>query len=102
VSGPALEHAFFHIAPDDAAAFEAGFDKARLVIDAAPGCRWVELHRGIERPGTYLLLVEWDSVDDHQAFRSSDDFPQWRAPIQPFFAESPEMEHFSLVVARTP
>jgi quinol monooxygenase YgiN len=102
MTGPVLEHAFFHVAPDDASAFEAGFATARLVIGAAPGCRWVELHRGLERPGTYLLLVGWDSVDDHSAFRASDAFPHWRAPIQPYFARPPEMEHFTSVVARTP
>jgi heme-degrading monooxygenase HmoA len=102
MSGPVLEHAVFHIAPDDSAAFEEGFATARLVIGAAPGCRWVELHRGVERPGEYLLLVGWDTLDDHTAFRSSDAFPQWRAPIQPFFAAAPEMEHFTSVVARTP
>jgi quinol monooxygenase YgiN len=102
VTGPALEHAIFFVAPHDAEAFEAGFDIARTVIGAAPGCRWVELHRGVERPETYLLLVEWDSVDAHDAFRSSASFPQWRAPIQPFFAAPPQMEHFTSVVARTP
>jgi heme-degrading monooxygenase HmoA len=102
VTGPVLEHAFFHVAPDDAPAFEAGFATARLVIGAAPGCRWVELHRGVERPETYLLLVEWDSLADHQTFRTSEAFPGWRAPIQPFFAADPQMEHFTSVVARTP
>lgn len=102
MSGPVLEHAFFHVSPDDAAAFEDGFATARLVIGAADGCRWVELHRGVERPGTYLLLVEWDSIEDHQAFRASGSFPSWRAPIQPFFAADPEVEHFTSVVARTP
>jgi quinol monooxygenase YgiN len=101
VSGPVLEHAFFHVSPDDAAGFEAGFEVARKVIGAAPGCRWVELHRGVEQPGTYLLLVEWDALDDHTVFRASDAFPQWRAPIQPFFADAPEMEHFTTVVPRT-
>ena len=102
MSEAVLEHAFLKISPDDVAAFEAGFDEARLVIGAAPGCRWVELHRGVERPETYLLLVEWDTLDDHTAFRSSDAFPRWRAPIQPYFAAAPQMEHFTVVVARTP
>jgi len=102
VSGPVLEHAFFHVAPGADGAFEEGFATARQVIAQAPGCRWVKLHRGVERPGTYLLLVEWDTLDDHAAFRSSDAFARWRAPIQPFFAADPQMEHFTSGVARTP
>ena len=102
VSGPVLEHAFFHVSPDDAAAFEDGFATRRLVIAAA-----ARLPLGGAAPrrraaGTYLLLVEWDTLEDHQAFRASDAFPSWRAPIQPFFAADPEVEHFTSVVARTP
>ena len=39
--------------------------------------------------------VEWDAVEDHQAFRDSDRFPQWRALIGPHFAQPPHVEHFT-------
>jgi heme-degrading monooxygenase HmoA len=44
-----------------------------------------------------VLLVEWDSVEAHQAFRDSDRFPHWRALIAPHFATAPAVEHVTEV-----
>ncbi len=98
---PVLEHAFVYVAEADAAAFEAAFAEAELVISRSPGFGWLELHRGVERPGVYLLLVAWDSLDDHLVgFRGSDRFTRWRELIGPYFASPPDVEHVVAVVGR--
>ena len=52
-----------------------------------PGCAAVRMTRGVESPSRFVLLVEWDSVADHELnFRGTDRFPQWRAAIGPYFA----------------
>ena len=51
--------------------------------------------QGIETPTRFVLLVEWDSVAAHQAFRDSDRYPTWRAGIAEYFAEQPRVEHFA-------
>jgi heme-degrading monooxygenase HmoA len=41
-----------------------------------------------------VLLVEWESVQAHQAFRDSDRFAIWRGGIGQYFAQPPHVEHF--------
>ena len=96
-----LEHAFIHVDERHAPAFEAAFDQARKVIATSQGFRWLELHRGVERPGVHLLLVEWETLDDHLVgFRGSGLFTRWRELIGPYFASDPDVEHFAPVVER--
>ena len=50
---------------------------------------------GIENPDSYILLVLWESVDDHmKGFRESPAFTEWRALLGPHFASPPAMEHY--------
>lgn len=94
-SGMIVEHAEFTIAEADAEKFEAAYAQAKELLAQTDGFLWAHLHRGIERPTGYLLLVGWETVEAHMvAFRESDRFPQWRALIGPYFAEAPKVEHF--------
>ena len=90
-----LEHAEFTIAEADAEKFEAAYAQARELLAATEGFHGVHLHRGIERPSSYLLIVGWQSVQAHLVnFRESDRFPKWRALIGPYFAAAPQVEHY--------
>ncbi len=85
-----VEHAEINVTPGREDEFVAAFPQARAVLSQADGFRWAELHRGVERTSTFLLL---------DGFRSSDLFVQWRAIIGPFFAEPPRVEHYAAVTA---
>ena len=81
---------------------EVEFEKA--VAQAIPyflrsrGCQDIKLHRSLEQPTRYRLVVEWETLEDHMVeFRNSDAFIQWRRIVGPFFANTPRIEH--LVVA---
>lgn len=90
-----LEQAVFAITPGAEADFEAAMEQAKEVISQARGFRSLKLMRGIEHPSTYLLINEWDSVEDHMVgFRESELFVRWRELIGPYFAAPPEVEHF--------
>jgi heme-degrading monooxygenase HmoA len=79
----------------DPAGFERAFAEARQVLAKASGFRFVDLLQGIEHPDTYLLLIGWDSVEDHMVgFRESELFAEWRALLGPYFAAAPDVEHF--------
>jgi len=90
-----LEVALIDVTAGSEPAFTAAYAQARTVITDAVGCRSVRMTQGVETPTRFVLLVEWDGVADHDAFRSSQAFGQWRALIGPHFASPPHVEHFS-------
>ena len=93
-----LEHALITVRPDSHAEFESAMVKAREVISTADGFRSLRLHRGLEAPDRYLLLVEWDTLEDHTVgFRESPAFPEWRSHIGPFFDTPPAVDHYDPV-----
>lgn len=89
------EHAVLDVTPGTGEEFLAAFPRGREVIAAAPGCRSVALQRCVETPDRFLLLVEWETLEDHTVgFRGSPAFGQWRAIVGPFFAAAPEVVHY--------
>lgn len=76
-----------------AAAFEAAAAQAVPLFRRASGCIRMDLLRSHETPGRYWLLVDWRRVEDHEAFRASPDFAEWRALVGGFFANPPMVEH---------
>jgi len=90
-----IEHGSIKVLAGRERDFEAAFVEAAAVIARSPGFRFVRIVRGVERPSTYLLLVGWDTLEDHTVgFRGSDLFTQWRALIGPYFDGPPEVEHY--------
>ncbi len=90
-----LERAIFTITPGAEPDFEAAMEQAKQVVAQAKGFHSLTLRRCVERPSTYLGLLEWDTVEDHMVgFRESDLFLKWRELIGPHFAAAPEVEHF--------
>lgn len=89
-----LERALITVKPGQAEAFKAAFAEARPHIEASKGCRKVEMRPGIENQEDFLLLVWWDTLEDHTVgFRQSDAFTQWRAILGPLFAAPPAVVH---------
>ncbi|MFS2042328.1 antibiotic biosynthesis monooxygenase family protein [Agrobacterium tumefaciens] len=82
----------------DPAGFEAAVAQAKPHFLAADGCLDLKLHRVIETPDVYRLLVSWRSVDDHMVtFRKSEGFQRWRELASPFFASPPVVTHSAAV-----
>lgn len=82
---------------------QAAFDDAiargiATVASKAKGFRGFKVQRGIESPERYVLMIWWDTLENHTVdFREGPLFPQWRAIVGPFFAAPPAVEHFTLV-----
>lgn len=92
------EHALLPVLPGREAEFEAAFAQARPIIASMPGFVSLSLSRSIETPNTYLLLVEWASLEDHTVgFRGSPEYQQWRALLHQFYEPFPVVEHFQPV-----
>ncbi len=93
------EHAILDVKPGEEAAFEAAFAEAAPIIAGMPGFVSLRLHRGIESPNRYLLLVEWQRLEDHtDGFRGSEEYGEWRRLLHHFYDPFPTVEHFDLVV----
>src|SRR5438270_6355766 len=93
------EIAQIEIKPGMEAAFEAGVTNAAPIFQRARGCKGMELHRSLEQPQRYRLLVKWDTVENHTVdFRGSEDFQEWRKLVGHCFAGAPEVEHTRRVV----
>jgi heme-degrading monooxygenase HmoA len=93
-----IEHAILKLDPDRIGESDEALAGAIHLIKSSPGCRSVKLTRSIEFPGTYVLLIEWDSIEDHTVgFRGSEVFATWRANISPFFVADPMVDHLEVV-----
>lgn len=94
-----LEHADIRIDPSQASAFEEAILRGvNSVIAHAKGFKGFKVNRSMESPGRYLLMIYWDTLEDHTVgFRGSPAFAQWRAIVGPFFAQPPVVEHLELV-----
>jgi heme-degrading monooxygenase HmoA len=93
-----LEHALLDVVPGQEAMFETAFAEAKAIISSMKGFVSLRLERCIESPSRYLLLVEWETLEDHTAgFRGSAEYQQWRALLHHFYDPFPTVEHYSPV-----
>jgi heme-degrading monooxygenase HmoA len=94
-----LEHALLDVVPGQEPAFERAFEQARPLIAGAPGFRALRLERCVEHPARYLLLVEWDRLEDHtDGFRRSPAYDEWRRLLHHFYDPFPLVEHYATVL----
>lgn len=94
-----LEVADIRIHPGQQAAFDDAIQRGlRDVIAHAPGYAGYKVNKGIESPERYLLMIFWQTLEDHTVgFRQSPAFAEWRSIVGPFFASPPVVEHFDLL-----
>ena len=98
-----LEIADIRIAPGKQAEFDEAIQRGvATVASKATGFRGYKVNKGVESPERYILMIYWDTLENHTVdFREGPLFPQWRAIVGPFFAVPPVVEHFDLVARST-
>jgi heme-degrading monooxygenase HmoA len=94
-----LEIADIRITPGRQADFEEAAQLGlNTVFPKAKGFRGHQVRHSIESPERYILLLTWDTLEDHTVtFRSSPLFTEWRNLVSEYFAQAPYVEHFDLV-----
>lgn len=93
-----LEVAILDVKPDLTAAFEADFAEAQKIIAAMEGYVSHELQRCLEVRSRYILLVNWQKLEDHtQGFRRSKEYQQWKALLHCYYDPFPTVEHYETV-----
>jgi len=95
-----LEAVILNLRKGETAAFEEAFGQAQSIIESMPGYISHQLHQCIEVPNQYLLLVNWESLEDHTvSFRQSAEYQQWKRLLHHFYEPFPNVEHYVPVFA---
>jgi heme-degrading monooxygenase HmoA len=96
-----LEVSDISIQPGKNAEFEAAIARGfAAVLSRATGHVRHAVQRGIESPERYVLLIWWQTLENHTVdFRQGPLFAEWRSHIGPFLAAPPHVEHFELALA---
>ena len=92
-----LEHVVLPVIPGREAEFLNAFGQARPIIATMPGFIDLSLHRAIERPNEFLLLVRWETLEAHTVgFRQSAEYLEWKALLHRFYDPFPQVVHFTV------
>ena len=93
------EIAQIDVKPGSEKDFEAAVAKAKAAFGRSTGFHGFELHRSIEKPQRYRLMVKWETLENHTVdFRGSENFTEWRGLVGQYFAAPPDVEHTNTVV----
>ncbi len=93
-----LEVAILNVIPGQSEAFEASFQQAQQIIAGMKGCISHELQRCMEVESQYILLVRWETLEDHtKGFRGSAEYQQWKKLLHHYYDPFPVVHHYELV-----
>jgi heme-degrading monooxygenase HmoA len=90
-----LEAVMLMVRPGMEEEYEEAFRQASEIISSMKGYISHELQRCIEVKGKYLLLVKWETLEDHTVgFRQSIEYQEWKKQLHRFYDPFPTVEHF--------
>ncbi|MFE7064031.1 antibiotic biosynthesis monooxygenase family protein [Sutcliffiella sp. NPDC057660] len=78
--------------------YEEAFRQVSEIISSMKGYISHDLQLCIEAEGKYLLLVSWETLEDHTVgFRQSEEYQEWKNQLHHFYDPFPTVEHFQKV-----
>ncbi|RAR45053.1 antibiotic biosynthesis monooxygenase [Paenibacillus sp. MDMC362] len=90
-----LEVAMLQVKPGLTSDFERNFQIASEIISKMEGYIHHELKRCLEDSHKYVLLVKWETLEDHTiGFRGSAEYQVWKELLHHFYDPFPVVEHF--------
>ena len=93
-----LEVATLDVKPNQEDAFETAFTEAQQIISSMTGYVSHQLQKCVENPNRYILLVNWQTLEDHTiGFRESDEYQEWRTLLHHFYDPLPSVKHYTSV-----
>jgi heme-degrading monooxygenase HmoA len=79
--------------------FEKDFLKAGQYISSIKGYKKHTLKKCIEQKGKYILLVEWETIEDHNiGFRTSEAYKHWKKLLHHYYNPFPTVEHYKTIL----
>ena len=93
-----LEVAILDVKEEKTTEFEATFKEASKIISSMKGYISHELQKCMETKNRYILLVKWETLEDHTiGCRESDEYQEWKALLHHFYEPFPVVEHYESV-----
>lgn len=90
-----LEVATLHIKEGLSPEFEINFQRAEKIIASMKGYISHQLKKCVEQDDKYILLVNWETIEDHEiGFRQSEEYQEWKALLHHFYEPFPTVEHY--------
>jgi heme-degrading monooxygenase HmoA len=94
-----LEVAILKIKPGMNQQFEVAFTEAAQIIASMKGYISHDLQKCLEIENQYLLLVNWQTIDDHTiGFRQSSEYQNWKKLLHHFYDPFPTVEHYQTII----
>ncbi|MBX2951827.1 MAG: antibiotic biosynthesis monooxygenase [Leadbetterella sp.] len=79
--------------------FEEDFRTAGQYISSINGYIRHSLRKRIERENKYILLVDWETLEDHTiGFRQSMQYLEWKKLLHKYYDPFPTVEHFETLI----
>ncbi|WP_167502866.1 putative quinol monooxygenase [Streptomyces malaysiensis] len=69
------------------------------ILEEDRGCLDAILYRAIDKSGTLLLCVQWESMEYHaEVFMKTEGFAKFTSSMAPYFVDTPEVLHADAVI----
>lgn len=79
--------------------FETAFRKASEIISSMNGYVSHQLQKCLENKSRYVLLVNWQNLEDHTVgFRESPEYQEWKRLLHHFYDPFPTVEHYETIL----
>jgi len=91
------EIAVFQTQEGQAEQFVEAYTSVAGILNDAEGSRGATLHRGVEDPDSFILIVEWVSIEAHTTLTQKPEFGSFGEAIGPFLAGQPDVRHVEAV-----
>ncbi|RZJ85018.1 MAG: antibiotic biosynthesis monooxygenase [Chryseobacterium sp.] len=93
-----LEVAILNVVAGKQHEFENSIKQAQRIISSMKGYISHELQKCMENDHQYILMVKWETLEDHTiGFRTSDEYQEWKALLHHYYDPFPIVEHYQLV-----
>ncbi|AOZ92481.1 antibiotic biosynthesis monooxygenase family protein [Paenibacillus crassostreae] len=90
-----LESAVLYVKEGLAEDFEHSFRQASKIISGMKGYIHHELQKCMEQDNKYILLVRWETLEDHTiGFRESAEYQEWKSLLHHYYDPFPVVEHY--------
>ena len=90
-----LEVAILQVKKGKSLAFEESFREASPLISCQHGYISHELKKCMEEDDKYILLVNWERLEDHEnGFRKSNEYKDWKELLHHYYEPFPMVQHY--------